>query len=902
MSFNNIGGIPYLEDYDSNLPLDKQLQAWEQKFGSNQLPPSPQIPSFHSLLKGSSKDVGKNSPFGTDSIFYVPELLLLEDFKGEFYEDFIDIQKLADDLKANLGSASFVFDYKKYISKATRVESNYHPTLMFSTSSETKADVPLTYTNDEGQKVQTYFANSKLNQLLYTLKGEITHSVVLKDGIVTFSLHFPYFDTDKYRVDAKDTEDSLSDFRQHDKFDAVILKTTNQADFFAFVLAVRDASYLPWYQKEVSKKFATFFSQVEGNIKLLKALYEQAPISALKDRSDEKKLNDIQLLLAYDKGNWLIDGWFKDSSKAMVNLLKGFTDLDKLYQFFWKNPEKLIEIYSFLSKEGQSALCQILTTITYNHKLADKNNKVDILDTFYLGKNYKIDSDVLSKDTNSTVKLNNYKLDEVIVPGYTDGISHESDTKGIKETKLLSANYHPMAMMRLVNTDTKEKETTIVPALYLKHTADTQEWADIFQTIRVCGDLLAIIMGLATLGSSNVLLVVLAAIDTTIATADLVVLSQEPELSKTEAGQKFLEAWNQISMIGGIATAGPLLIENAITYGNKLLSFAKNAKVIAFVEESLLSIIEVSRSVPKLVKGSAILVKDIIKEFGISTFSVQLKKLQEAGVVLYKGVVEGETLKSYILYFKDEVLSIGNLKQLLGDVGDLLKLKGAQLADKLEEFLLAIRKQKTFLNTSAKIGENATEDTIKWGTVKMKLHPKYEDMLKFLKDRDIIIVEIENVSKDVAYTERKILDANDNVVRVEKILEVHPEMRFLDLEHEVDHIIQFETNLEGKFCTDMKKEWTPNAPKQYINYKLGKTTELQMAFLEYETRIKELLRLKDRGLTSEILKEHLEGLKEAFNNYAGKMPKNSFDRIKFENWRREYFPEFTEFDFKNFKP
>jgi len=204
------------------------------------------------------------------------------------------------------------------------------------------------------------------------------------------------------------------------------------------------------------------------------------------------------------------------------------------------------------------------------------------------------------------------------------------------------------------------------------------------------------------------------------------------------------------------------------------------------------------------------------------------------------------------------------------------------------------------INTSAKIGEDASEETIRIGTVRMKEHPDFENIRTFLSVRDVIIEEIEDVTNDVGYIERIVLNAANQKIRTEKILAWHPEMRFLDLEHEIDHIKQFESNLKGKYCTHLVRKTSQNR-KTIEDSTFGYLKESKKAFLEYEVRITEVLRLKERGASKTLLDEHIEGLRATYNHFRHKTKNLQGSRKRtFEDWRSKHFPDFEDFDFYNF--
>lgn len=306
------------------------------------------------------------------------------------------------------------------------------------------------------------------------------------------------------------------------------------------------------------------------------------------------------------------------------------------------------------------------------------------------------------------------------------------------------------------------------------------------------------------------------------------------------------------------------------------------------------------------VEEGLVFIDDIAKELaknGVSSSARNLRYLQnnevlviklgESTEVNYKVLYKGEEIASEISQSPKEAL-----KNLMNKTRDIWSNRGEILADQMKKLLLLIKKSKTMVNTSAKIGEESSEQTIKWGTVKMQLHPKFGEMMKFLQERNVKIVEIKNVVEDVAYQEIHVFDLKNNLVRVEKTIMWHPEMRFLDLEHEIDHIIQFEKNLKGKYSTYTKLLKREGVEVDRELSHLGFTTKIQKNFLEYEVRIREVYRLKERGVAKAIIEEHLEGLKNAANDFE--LPRHPKDRLKFETWRNEHFPDYEPFNFKNF--
>lgn len=308
------------------------------------------------------------------------------------------------------------------------------------------------------------------------------------------------------------------------------------------------------------------------------------------------------------------------------------------------------------------------------------------------------------------------------------------------------------------------------------------------------------------------------------------------------------------------------------------------------------------------VEEGLIFIDDVAKELtknGLGGYAGYMKNLQRDELLIIR--LENASDTSYTAFYKGEEIAAETsksskeaFKRLMDKTKDLWNNKGDILADQMKKLLLLVKKSKTMVNTSAKIGEQVTAETIQWGTVKMQLHPEFGEMMKFLKDQNVKIVEIKDITQDVGYTEKFVFTRQLELVRVDKILEWHPEMRFLDLEHEIDHIIQLEQNLQGKYATttEVIRRQGVEVPRDMP--KLGYLTYVERNFLEYEVRIKEVLRLKANGAPKELIKEHLEGLKDTFDNFDKSKPDYYRDRLKYTEWQKKYFPDFKEFDFNKF--
>ena len=163
------------------------------------------------------------------------------------------------------------------------------------------------------------------------------------------------------------------------------------------------------------------------------------------------------------------------------------------------------------------------------------------------------------------------------------------------------------------------------------------------------------------------------------------------------------------------------------------------------------------------------------------------------------------------------------------------------------------------LSSAAKIGDEASESSIKIGIVRMEEHPNYENIIKEFKNAGFEII-IHNDFKNSPRVEiLEITNKNTGEVKIEKRLHITENMRFTDLEHEYGHLKQIERLGENA---------PPTNKEEIVTRKDGKTSQIkaknqqgvltakQNAVLEYHNYLSEFLRLSERGAAREILEEH----------------------------------------------
>ncbi len=199
-------------------------------------------------------------------------------------------------------------------------------------------------------------------------------------------------------------------------------------------------------------------------------------------------------------------------------------------------------------------------------------------------------------------------------------------------------------------------------------------------------------------------------------------------------------------------------------------------------------------------------------------------------------------------------------------------------------------RQKRALETGAKEGLDPTPESIRTGEVRMEEHPNYNDIVAEIQQHGF---EVEMTNGDPHVSIKEFVDSNGNTVRVERIVRLRPEMRFLDLEHELGHVRQMVERFgENPPPTERVVE-TPRGEKQAPNQE-GILTTWQAKIVEYHNRLVEFLRLHERGAGEALLDEHAEGI-QFWQAEALKATKKNRSPSRME-WRDAHFPDLAELE------
>lgn len=865
-------------------------------------------------------------PFRKNSAFH-------KNYCGEFSENFnigkTDFEQLAKDLKNNLTNPNFIYDWKRYISSSYRTErriasrrelDGFKPA---ETTTRVQIHRPFKYI-EEGEEKVGYFEEARFNKRICTLnpKPHYFINIDTKNLEASFKIFLFYkndrekgFNLNNYDTDSDGTFEGIPS-----KYIAIRLTTKKAADFLAFWELIKGE---PFTKSTLKSEFKELYSKNTTD-EQLNFLYSIAPVSLIKEKTKVQLWDDATRLLKYDT-----DRYFTDNSSNQIKVLESIADKENgmqfLYTQFEDNPKIIKDIYTSLDGVGTSqytlgfaapnkTIFASLLRALCNYKGQGFHRYKKFI-TFRNTKGYQVNSptDLTSKDTSNVIydiydtlydtnDETNYVNEERIAL-VQEKEEYVENTGTFEPLPKGYVHYlHPLDFVNFVIEDVDGKEITFqVPAIFLKDQAFQRNLKDLIKVIRVGLDILVAVVSAYTLGQGTTpLLTAISIIDLGLATTDIGIQVFAEEIRKIEGpdgepwGEDFLDTWEHIYLVGGFATGIPLfvpLIGNMLISGGKLL-----LRITGKARDQLIKMlkygIERLKNFPKFIGGKFTIITDLSKKFGNSTFTYQLKELYNQGAILTKGVIQGETVSKYYLLFKEEIISFGNIKEIISDTAAIFRLKGAKLLDKLQEFVFLLRRETTLLNTGAKIGEEVSEETIRLGTIKMKLHPSFKEKIDFLKEKGINVTYHNNI-EDIWYQVRKFLNKDYSFNRIEKEMRVHPEMRFLDFEHEIDHVLQFEINLKNN-VTYVAREFDGNVFRLPNNKaaKYGKLNNYQMTFIEIENRIKEINRLKNNKATGEIIQEHTRGLIEEISLFYKDI--NSKNKNSVSRWISENFPNFDQ--------
>jgi hypothetical protein len=627
--------------------------------------------------------------FGDKSIFFEPEALPASSFNGVFEDGLlIDFQLLADELREVFTwSTYYKFDYKKFISNRVVNTPQPNPLLIGPISySSNPIDVPLKAKSLVGTDVLYYFEKSYFNTQQYYIEKSLFYGVIynVQEEKLYYRIVNKYWGTETYDVSTENESSDTTDITQPDQYSTFKILTSNIWAALYFVQYVyRLDGYSRTMIQYIETRYADLLAKYVKDIPHLKALYEQIPYASLHVRPDFNKQSDLVSLLAYDK-----DKWFKDASKAVINILLGFTDRTHLYKVY-SIATVAMETYDLLNDDGKLKFCSILQAIIEEYQIKNKIYS-PIKATFRTGGKYRIKTHLYDTD-GSFVLTQQHEQSQITTTGRLGYITTFVDSEA-------PITLSPLDKVLLINSEEGNTQIECL-ALLIKYYADTEKKAEILTAIRIGADILTILLGIASTGTLSPLLLTLARIDMALATADLVVAGLEDKLKASPEGRAFLQAWQTIQ-IAGIATALPVLFDNLLQAGRVLQKAFKSTSLVTPIANE----VNIARNVLNTVTKERLLgtvttyttelcadAQDYWKATGFAISLLDAQKIENAGCFFVKIYDENHVLTETAILYKGTVIARGIGKEIAPILKKLTGY-GINTAKVLENFITTIGK------------------------------------------------------------------------------------------------------------------------------------------------------------------------------------------------------------------
>ncbi|MBL7725398.1 MAG: EndoU domain-containing protein [Chitinophagaceae bacterium] len=576
----------------------------------------------------------------------------------EFYTGPINFQTLCTVLKYQNGS-DFSYSHKNFIS--TKVASDYSMTPSPFMETDTVVDTDLTLTDSLGQTK------------VISLKGRLN----MLDGCVS-----EYTVYNRIVVNGNSEKESYTKLFYYAGFEG-----SNKEEHLAIELTCNDmedylllSEYLGLYSnKGIIQSYNAAFLETRS-IGARKFLYNRAPVYVLKQRGDDLLWHDLQVLIEYDRSSW-----HKDASKAMVRILGGFNDLQKMYQKLEQDPMVVMSLYKTINGTSKGNYCLFLDIISELYASDQFKPKPGKEIRVPYGKNYSLHSGLFSGSEDS-VHLRVLVPDPDASPDYEIMPSPFSMFGDDPKRAILDiSDLHPLQIVEYFNPETKNSR--LVPVIYLKYLSDQEDWATIIKLLNVTFDIISLLVGVGVvLKGARGLAMILALADAGVALTDLALMFEDVRklLKKTDVGEWLVDNWTEINFCLGIGIMGPILLKGLIEKGpaiikNLIAETADQAKKFAAAFKQLIVTLKVELYVASY--GKAILCAfDPITLVAQWLGKKMVQSMDSVGVMM--GKVEEGDIK--ILLYKGKIIAEGTVDDIKRYLDKIFKKTGDDLLRHLD--------------------------------------------------------------------------------------------------------------------------------------------------------------------------------------------------------------------------
>lgn len=653
---------------------------------------------FDNTSQRTWEEMNESSPFAGPK---KDEGKYTADFYGTTREEFVDYDLLEEFINIAAYDRNYTrFNYRNYAVNEDRFfnQGRQHPLFPLK---YLDANAGFTYL-DINRKERVAGLSVRLNKRVDDVAAwAYAHWITINGNQKKISATFYvyYAGTDSEREPIRETA-SETDFTIDNKYVAIKINTPVLRDFFVLFKSLTGNA-----DQVIKKTIDLFASELKKakSAESISFLYSQIPPSIIEkvasSLSKELLMKHLYTLKSADDANW-----FSDESSPILIILQMLCNGNPafLYDLCVRHPRIVKELY--YNMHGESRIngtnypnrflfANLMLVLGLINGFRDMKKTGHV---YKVGKGYFPDSNV--DETNDKyvegIFLQQYQSRSRDIETYEYIYRVARLGKVTDDFAVTDGHYYyPMSPLKLIDLNAEEGITNLVPAIFIKYLADTEEWKEIMTYVRIGLNLLAIVLGVLSLGTTSGLFFALAVADIGLASADTLVVLNGDLFKNSPEGRAFLETWDKIMLVGGIATASPLLIRGAFKQGVAACRLVENSVTREFIKKSLVTIIKEINPYHAFIQQSFRVIDKFEELMIASNYAFKkgfLQNLMNADAV-FLGKINQATQKlenQFAVVYEGEIIAKGNSRTVVKQLKELNGLKGEKLVKELEEFRL----------------------------------------------------------------------------------------------------------------------------------------------------------------------------------------------------------------------
>lgn len=599
------------------------------------------------------------------------------DYRADFYglksNEGINFKRLISQLKTKQNFKLIYQEYRGEVIKERKAISRYG---VVETAKVMNKTVPFTYINEYKQQIETSIncgINKKEDFILNV--PHFNFEIDIRAKSIVCGIDYFYYDTEQYRKPVKKTP-KKDDFYINDKYVAIKFFSENITDMAFLCQEVYGNS--DWYKNNVNEIYIPLLENSKSAEELI-WLYENAPDFTLAALNQEILWKHIKIFYNYDTVGKL--SFFKDASTQLMRALFAFNTAEKIKYLmvqFRKNQSFIKKIYDALDESisfmGQEQKCQtVFASIITNFCYVDYSTLNFINDIYFIGKNFYVKVNDDQKDKHKYLIHQMYNSPSA-------GNTNNPTTPWIDnwDQEIEKVSYYPLDIISLVQNETNSY--LYVPSLFVKDIVHQEDLRFTLAYLRIGMDMLMLQSSVASLGATSPFWGFLGAVEGALGLGDLAVMANKDSLSK-----EFLDNWERIYVIGGIATASPFAVATLYKLGGKILASAAKIEMKNFVMSCMMKLM-LEYNVGKFTLSTLKIVDYEKIAFSFQYRSVA-KELLNNGALFVEGDIKiGNTIKKHfgIVYKGETIKTVTEFEQKSNLLDGFWRLEGKKLTKTLD--------------------------------------------------------------------------------------------------------------------------------------------------------------------------------------------------------------------------